>query len=273
MPATGTRVAEPILSEDPPARVGISSPGAQRIPTIALLLPIIALGIFLLPLLVLGLAYRSWLFLGGSAYPEVQRAVLATLHGFFALNGLVALLYAAVTYFLLRFFRAAGTSALPGFQPVSAEAYVFSGLTGALLAGTILIGGGLLSARHASFPTATAHSHYIPVTYPELAAVLPVVALLVPVAEEMYFRGLLLAWLGERLSFPAAAILSALAFSLTHFRLFGYGDWLSLVALTVLGLSNAAWVAHSKSLRAAIVAHAIYNAALTGFQFWRYWAL
>ncbi len=87
-----------------------------------------------------------------------------------------------------------------------------------------------------------------------LAAFMLVAVVLAPVAEELFYRGLLYGWLSERLPVTAAAALSGLAFGAGH-----------LIPTLILPLAligwGLAWVCdRARSLWPAVAAHATLNA-------------
>jgi membrane protease YdiL (CAAX protease family) len=78
--------------------------------------------------------------------------------------------------------------------------------------------------------------------------------LLAPLAEELYFRGLLQGWLRTRFGFWPMVVLSAALFALGHF------DSLPVMASTFfLGLICAAAVERGRSLWLAVTIHAVNN--------------
>jgi len=72
-----------------------------------------------------------------------------------------------------------------------------------------------------------------------------------PLAEELFFRGLLFQKYGY--------LASSAAFALAHWF---YGSWVQVAAAFVLGLGFCALFAMRRSLIAPLVAHFLYNAAL-----------
>lgn len=78
--------------------------------------------------------------------------------------------------------------------------------------------------------------------------------ILVPIAEEMYFRGALYGWLRKHVSYPAALAISTLLFGLGHM------DSIA-VALSsmVLGFANAVLYERTRSIWAPIAVHALNN--------------
>jgi len=100
------------------------------------------------------------------------------------------------------------------------------------------------------------------------ALVLAIVAvLLAPVAEELYFRGVLFRLFSVRLPFLWSAGLTALLFSLSHGHLFalpGLGGSTLTAMLFVVGFVLAWFARGTGSLRAPAIMHGVYNAVLLG---------
>jgi membrane protease YdiL (CAAX protease family) len=95
----------------------------------------------------------------------------------------------------------------------------------------------------------------------QLAVTLPVAALLVPVSEELVFRGLLLDWLRQKMNAWAAALILSVVFSLLHLNPFSSGaiGWLAFADRFLLGLGASALVIKYRSLRPAFMMHATLN--------------
>jgi membrane protease YdiL (CAAX protease family) len=78
--------------------------------------------------------------------------------------------------------------------------------------------------------------------------------LLIPIAEELYFRGLIHTWFRERLPFWPAVTLSSVIFGLGHF------DSLGVAASSfVMGMVNAVGFEKNRSIWFPIAIHAINN--------------
>ena len=104
-----------------------------------------------------------------------------------------------------------------------------------------------------------------PSTLGEALAIFVIAVLLAPLAEELYFRGLMLRVFSRGISFAAAAVVTAALFSLVHGHLFlspGLGGWLLTGIIFVLGLLLALFARAGRSLRAPFFLHAAYNATL-----------
>lgn len=86
-------------------------------------------------------------------------------------------------------------------------------------------------------------------------AVVVGVIVIAPIVEELFFRGLFLGALRVRLAAPAAVVVSAGVFGLTHFQA------LQFPGLFVAGLLFATLTVRSGRLGPAVVAHGAFNAA------------
>ncbi len=92
-------------------------------------------------------------------------------------------------------------------------------------------------------------------SWPGLIGMLALVGGLMPLAEELLFRGLFYGWLRERWGVPAAVVVSALLFSVLH----GIA-WLA-PALFVVGVILALVYEKSGSLWVAVLVHGLFNSA------------
>ena len=101
-----------------------------------------------------------------------------------------------------------------------------------------------------------------PYQYP---IVIVTVALIAPFVEEFYFRGVLLSWLGRKLTIVPAILLSAALFGLLHFRFTGHPGaegWVFTGVIATVGAVNAILAATTKSLWPPFFLHAGYNSTL-----------
>jgi membrane protease YdiL (CAAX protease family) len=127
-----------------------------------------------------------------------------------------------------------------------------------LLAVAALAGTFLLSALMGLFgdldkEQGIAPVHWLPGHVPEFVASLFAVAVLVPIAEESYFRGAGVGLLSRVYSVPGAVVLSGCLFALMH------GLVLGLVPLAFFGTMVAVMRVTSKSLLPGILFHGSYN--------------
>jgi membrane protease YdiL (CAAX protease family) len=159
----------------------------------------------------------------------------------------------AVVWALVRFvYWRMGTSGVPRFRHGPVLPAVLAGAAWALpaIAAAALY---LLAARHFGIalprPDGT-------IALPLLLAIACVAA---PLSEEFIFRGLLFGGLRRSLPFAAATVVSAALFAVVH-------PPASMPPVFVLGLCAALAYGRNGSLLAAVVTHAVYNAAMIALQ-------
>jgi membrane protease YdiL (CAAX protease family) len=90
-----------------------------------------------------------------------------------------------------------------------------------------------------------------------LAFLAPVVILVAPICEEIFFRGFLFKGLRRRFSAWPAALISGAFFGLVHFG--GFEFLLIIPSLAVVGVALALVYERRQSLLASIAAHALFN--------------
>lgn len=86
-----------------------------------------------------------------------------------------------------------------------------------------------------------------------LAATLVLAGVLIPIAEELFFRGVLYAWLRERWGVAVGVVVSSAVFGAVH------GHPTLAVIAGSLGVATALIYERSRSLPAAIAAHMTFN--------------
>lgn len=105
----------------------------------------------------------------------------------------------------------------------------------------------------------------LPQSFGQLVAFGLLAVILAPVTEELYWRGLVLDCLQQKIAPWVSAAITALLFSLSHVLFLiqpGLFGWMATAGITGLGLLAAFWVHCTRSLRPAIAAHAGYNATI-----------
>lgn len=168
----------------------------------------------------------------------------------YALAGAIVYLLARLVYWRA---RAAGVPALRG-GPVAATLGLGLG-TGL---GAALFGLGYMALLHlAPWWRPEAPASAAPHIGAAWLVALAVVA--APLCEEFIFRGLLFGGLRRSMAFLPAAALSAALFAIVH-------PPASIVPVFVLGLCTAFAYERGKGLLAPMLVHALYNAAVVGFQ-------
>ena len=105
----------------------------------------------------------------------------------------------------------------------------------------------------------------LPQSFGQLLAFGLLAIILAPLTEELYWRGLVLDCLQQKMAPRVSAAITALLFSLSHVLFLiqpGIFGWMATAGITGLGLLAAFWVHCTRSLRPAIAAHASYNATI-----------
>jgi membrane protease YdiL (CAAX protease family) len=87
------------------------------------------------------------------------------------------------------------------------------------------------------------------------------VVVLVPLSEELIFRGLLLDWLKQQMAVWPAALIISLFFAFLHNISFKYGifGWIAFGVRFLLGVGASFFAIRYRSLRASFVMHATLN--------------
>jgi membrane protease YdiL (CAAX protease family) len=163
-----------------------------------------------------------------------------------------------------------GPAALAGYFPrVSLATVVVALASGVVLSLAVAYGTAILQLRHVvTFHETVAEHALVPHSTMDVAPGFAAVALAAPLAEELYFRGVLLRWLQTKLHVFWAALLSASLFALVHFRIVdhpGLEGWVLTGGIAALGFVNALWAAGTRSLWPAIAVHSAYNGTIVVF--------
>jgi membrane protease YdiL (CAAX protease family) len=100
-----------------------------------------------------------------------------------------------------------------------------------------------------------------PATWRQLLLFLPVAVAIVPLYEELLFRGLLLGWLRRRLPVWAAVALNSVIFAAVHDNNLNLGlvGWLDFTQRAVIGVALAWLALRFGSLRGPVLMHAATN--------------
>lgn len=233
------------------------------------------------PLLVPFISFLVWIFLiiaatiagamvaGRLGYTPayVQHFVTAELQTPFFFELLVAGLYFAFLIVVGLLMRRHGASLVANYaNEVSSRQIQSAAFIGFAFAIAVMFLLGYLAGHHVVEVHSTpADRAMVPRSLGQLLVALPVVALLIPFVEEMYFRGLLLSWLRQTLPGILAALVSAVIFALVHAHFLlrpGREGWVLTGIILVLGIINAAWAQLSRSLWPPLTVHATYNGTL-----------
>jgi hypothetical protein len=157
------------------------------------------------------------------------------------------------------------------YPPVSRPIIVLAALSGVVLLVGVVIGLGELAARHyVSFHTSKSEAELAPSSLLDLIPALLVGSIVAPLAEELYFRGVLLRWLRTRLPLAASILISAALFALLHFKFtahVGLEGWVLTGGIFTVGILAALWSVGTRSLWPSTIAHGSYNAIAISLPF------
>ena len=216
--------------------------------------------------LLLGMSLRA---LG---YNHVAANIAANSKGFFALQVYAATFYLAGLLVIKFLVKRRGyqlfTRYFPpiGLQLILRAEFIGSGIAGFYL---IVIQGlawiSVLPLHPAIAAAAVLHQRL-----GRLLTLALVYVVIAPLAEEIYFRGLLLDSLQQKFFLLPSALITTAVFAAMHVQFLlhpGVVGWLATIALATMGLFNALSAQCMHSLRAPVAAHASYNAVLFLFIF------
>jgi membrane protease YdiL (CAAX protease family) len=199
--------------------------------------------------------------------PQIQQFARALAANYYGQMGTTILIYVAMFAAIWLLLPKHGVASLRSyFGKVSWRTVwlaLASGIGFAFLVGLAL--STLEEHRIVTFHETPAERALLPHGFSQLGIGLLAIAIVAPVVEEIYFRGLLLRWLRTKMPLVLAAIPSAALFAATHFRFathIGIEGWVLTAGLFVFGLFAAAWASASRSLWPSIAAHGMYNATL-----------
>jgi CAAX protease family protein len=181
--------------------------------------------------------------------------------------GLSIVVYLSVLLAIWILLPKRGTASLSSyFRRVPWPSIVLSLLSGVVFA--IGIGWALVYlAEHklVAFHTTAGERAMLPHDLGQLGMGLLAVAVVGPLVEEVYFRGLLLRWLQTKMPLALAALPNAALFAAVHFRFsthVGPEGWVLTGGLFMFGLFASAWAGALKSVWPSFAAHGMYNATL-----------
>jgi membrane protease YdiL (CAAX protease family) len=228
--------------------------------------PLVAVALFA-ALVLLGSAAAVFVIRPTPTKEQIRSLVRALPQHYDAQMGLTILIYLSVLLSIWLLLPKRGPASLQSyFRPVSWKSFSFALFSGILFA--ILIGSTLayLSERHViSFHLTDTERAMMPQTPAQLGVGLAAIAIVGPLVEEVYFRGLLLRWLQLRLPLAVAAIPNAALFAAIHFRFSSHAGpegWVLTAGLFVFGLFASAWAGTMRSVWPSFAAHGMYNATL-----------
>jgi membrane protease YdiL (CAAX protease family) len=212
-------------------------------------------------------------YAAGSYEPEaLKRTLLSGPSSYFIAMGASDAFYLALLLGMWLLLPKSGPAALRSyFLPVSARALMTGVAFGVAMA--LLVGPALYfasQALHFEFKETAGEQMLLPKSLAQLGAVLIAGAVIAPLVEEAYFRGLLLRWLRKRLWLPLAVVIDAALFALVHGRFLTHVGVEGIVVTLVLaipGVVLSILAIRTNSLWPGIVAHGTYNGILLSLSY------
>ena len=261
-PGDATRVADtPVRSTD--------MSGRRPVRLWDLILTVLAGGV--LPFV---LAFAGGLIIGvtgkqsGITPADLQHFVAGLSSNFVAVQVFTAIIYIAMFIVMWFIARRRGPATVSGyFARVRPRTLVLAAVSGLMLACLVLFAIVWLGQHTTvTFHTTKSEEVLLEARTPlQLALSLGVIAIIAPFVEELYFRGLMLAWLRRWLWLPLAALVDAALFALVHGRYLNHSGtegWVLTVMVGLVGLLNVIWFARTRSLWPPFMTHAFYNGTL-----------
>ncbi len=246
-----TQVATPVKREAPPGWVLIGA-------------PLFGYGLLFALSFVIALALATKFQPTPAQISGVLREILSE---FSLMQLLNAVLYAIIFFLMWLLLPKRGAAALSSwFRPVSRLTVTFAAATGLLLS-ALLFWGEIWLVTHnvTQFHETAGEKALVPPSPLDVLPGLIFVAVIVPVVEETYFRGLLLKWLQSRTYTFIAVPISAVVFAAIHGKFLSHETlegWILTAFLTGVGIVSAIWALASRSLWPSVVVHGSYNGAV-----------
>ena len=185
------------------------------------------------------------LLTGWARLPIGEAALVA-----FSIAGLLVYAIVRLVYFLSK------TTGIPVMFTRGSARGAGWGLGAGVVAGALGIGYLNAIMHWGLFPELLAGESRLAIKVPVLLALAVIAA---PLAEEFIFRGLVFGGLRRSMGLAPSMVLSAALFAVVH-------PAASMVPVFVLGLGTAFVYDRTRSLLAPVLMHAVYNAAVVGYQ-------
>jgi len=208
-----------------------------------------------------GVVSVGWLLLG----PKAKLGSVSA--EFYVPLAAAATFYLALLLVMRSLAKRRGRTLFASYLPsIGIRPVIYAALSGISLTGIYLTG--IFGLSLTSFFQNHPMPHEalpLPQSFGQLLAFGLLAIILAPLTEELYWRGLVLDCLQQKMAPRVSAAITALLFSLSHVLFLiqpGIFGWMATAGITGLGLLAAFWVHCTRSLRPAIAAHASYNATI-----------
>jgi hypothetical protein len=90
---------------------------------------------------------------------------------------------------------------------------------------------------------------------------------IVPLMEELFFRGFLYPVLARRLGLPVSVILTSIAFGMIHGAQLGW-TWAPVLVVSLVGVALTLTRAKTKSVASSMLMHMAYNGTISVLALW-----
>ena len=231
------------------------------------LVPVVAIAMTAGLMVVLGFVLGLIALSRGVAPDNLQDILLIWAGKEYVGQALMIFLYVIVILMAIMLFYFRGRSISKAyFAPIGWQAEVLAVVVGVVTALAVLY---LMSIMPADAQRQFEEQELRLIPSDPLAIVLLLILAIVmaPLAEEIYFRGIMLRVLKRHLPIAAAVVVSSCLFSLIHGHLFiltGVAAWVITGLLFLVGVLLAMAAGWAGSLRAAAILHMSYNAIMLG---------
>ena len=224
-----------------------------------MLVPLIVL--FLTPAIFAGSEIAYTMLHQGASSPDPLHALLNDPIGM-NINMIVS--YGLMLLVLWWIARTRGPVPISGyFRRVDARTNMMAAVVGVLLVGVLFVVANILDYTHlVAFHETKIENLLKAHTVRQLVLTLIMAALIGPIAEEIYFRGLFLVWLRQNWSLPVAIIVNAVLFALVHGDMIadpGAQGWIETAGIACVAYVNVMWTVRTGSLWPAFITHGVFN--------------
>lgn len=165
---------------------------------------------------------------------------------------------------LWRYAKHSELKSLAAFFPaVPRQAVVWAAISGvAVMMIEVALENGIKSGLGIGLPVSAEENAINPKSWSQLFIVIATLALVVPLFEEVIFRGYIFGWLKRVIPLWLAIVISAAAFAAVH-GLYavrgGFSGWFGTAEIFAIGVLLAWWVNRTGSLIPAYIIHMIIN--------------
>lgn len=255
--------------------IGATPPAAelpqQPIPGWVLFVaPVLGVALFLL---LLGIAVAVAAFSGNLELGAGVREIIAKIQGsYFVVMGVGALFYLTILFSTWLLLPKSGPASLASYFPAVSWRFFAAGLGAAVLMVFVILPSLSFISQyfHINLEATDAEKSLLPHNLPQLFVLLFLGAVVAPLVEEVYFRGLFLRWLRKRLGLAVATIINVVSFAVLHGRFLnhpGLGGLVATIGLCVPALVLVYFAVKSRSLWPGVVTHGAYNGILLSLSY------